>query len=150
MFNFFSAGYCSLPIFCCKYFRVVVVRNTFYWLACLLACLLALLLPCFRASFHDWLTDWLAGWLAGWMAGWLAGWMAGWLVGWLAGWLTDWLTSLLTYIVHIVQKNYSFLWIVGTVKKIMKTSFNFIVSTTAESVERILKAVFELKSPKMT
>ena len=44
----------------------------------------------------------------------------------------------------------SFFRIVGIVEQIVRTSFNFTFSTTAEGVERILKTVFELMFSKMT
>ena len=44
----------------------------------------------------------------------------------------------------------SFFRIVGALEQIVRTSFNFTFSTTAEGVERILKTVFELVFSKMT
>ena len=44
----------------------------------------------------------------------------------------------------------SFFQIVGALEQIVRTSFNFTFSTTAEWVETILKTVFELVFSKMT
>ena len=48
------------------------------------------------------------------------------------------------------QEGQSFFQIVGAVEQIVRTSFNFIFSTTAKGVEIIFKTVFELVFSKMT
>ena len=53
-------------------------------------------------------------------------------------------------IFYSVQEGQSFFRVVGTVEQKVRTSFNFIFSTTAEGVERILKTVFELVFSEMT
>ena len=53
-------------------------------------------------------------------------------------------------IFYTVHEDQLFLRIVGTVEKIMRTSFNFTFLTAAEVVKSILKIVFELVFSKMT
>ena len=53
-------------------------------------------------------------------------------------------------IFYTVHEDQLFFRIVGTVEKIVRTSFNFTFLTAAEVVESILKIVFELVFSKMT
>ena len=51
-------------------------------------------------------------------------------------------------IFYRVQERQSFFWINGKVEKIIRISLNFTRNTIVEGVERILKAVFDLCSPR--
>ena len=51
---------------------------------------------------------------------------------------------------YSVREGQSLFQIVGTAEQIVRTSFKFIFSTTAEEVERIWKTVFELAFYKIT